>query len=392
LVVRVNYDKCTVLLRNQRLISLAAHDIGETTSQVYAGLLRLLEEKIPRCQRDLIPDGADDEGEPTVTTMELCRALNNSIDPAIGIGKVSSDKVDTSSLERPRRKQIGALESTVESQASSDEDDTEDENGMGNVAKTRSMGGVDQDSSDHGEGMLDNALAVKEPARHTRVTFEDISTKSDSQGDRQSKMVYIKKHLLLLMEHSCHFVRLCGGRGLGEWTVDFSGLVEYLKETEIDTVISQRFGIIGKRIAQILRHKGKLDEKQIQKFGLLKQKDVRTKLVEMQMVGFVDIQEVPKDNNRTPSRTMFLWFLDINRVMAIIQDSIYKAMSRCLQVLDVERVGVAAILERTDIKGREEELLDKNEFTEFRVIKEKEEKILAQVSRLDDLMAIFQDF
>jgi DNA-directed RNA polymerase III subunit RPC3 len=112
----------------------------------------------------------------------------------------------------------------------------------------------------------------------------------------------------------------------------------------------------------------------------------------MQMAGFVDIQEVPRDNNRTPSRTIFLWFFDVDRVRGSIQVSIYKAMSRCLQVLEVEKVGVAAILERTDIKGREEELLDKTEFNELRVIREKEEKILTQVARLDDLMAVFRDF
>jgi DNA-directed RNA polymerase III subunit RPC3 len=280
-VVRVNYEKCTVLLRNQRLVSLVAHDIGETTSQVYAELLRLLEEKIPRCQRDHIIDGGEEETDgPTITTIELSRALSCSINPAIGIGKVSSDKVNTSLLEKSRRKQkqnLNELESTVEGQASSDEE-TEDEDGIGNVAEPSNIKKVEQDSDSYGEDLLESSLVVKEPIRQAKVTFEDTLTKPATLEDRQSKMVQIKKHLLLLTEHSRRFVRLCGGHGMGEWTVDFQGLVEYLKEIELDTIISQNFGIVGKRIAQILRHKGKLDEKQIQKFGLLKQKDVRTSL------------------------------------------------------------------------------------------------------------------
>ena len=46
LVVRINYEKCTVALRNQVLVAFAYDRIGETTSLIYAAGLGLLEDKI----------------------------------------------------------------------------------------------------------------------------------------------------------------------------------------------------------------------------------------------------------------------------------------------------------------------------------------------------------
>jgi DNA-directed RNA polymerase III subunit RPC3 len=208
-------------------------------------------------------------------------------------------------------------------------------------------------------------------------------------------MTDIKNHLLLLADYSPHFVRKCGSRGLGEWTVDFDELVNYMQETELDDIIFEAFGQLGCRIARILRQKGKLEEKQIQKFGLLKLKDVRTKLVEMQMSGIVDIQEVPKDSTRAAGRTIFLWYFDPDRVKMIVLEHIYKTMSRCLQVLKAEKYNQREVLsqaERTDVRGQESEMLPSIQLERLNEIRDTEKKFFTQIGRLDALVAIFKDF
>src|SRR5436190_24001047 len=99
------------------------------------------------------------------------------------------------------------------------------------------------------------------------------------------RLVEIKKHLGVLAGHSRKFVQPEGGHGSGEWTVNFRKLIRSLKETELDKFIYQTFGRIGLRISQILRQKGKLDERGIQGLGLMKIKDVKSKLIEMQLAG-----------------------------------------------------------------------------------------------------------
>lgn len=393
LVVRVNYEKCTVALRNLRLAEFANHRIGETTSYVYAELLRLMEESIPRCRRDHSVDDAEDLPDgPTVTTMELAAAISKSINVGTGIGKAPGDKIDTKKLLKTNRsgkgRSDGDTEAQVEGEASTDEDESEEEdhemNGNGNIPE------VDEDFESRGEG----GVATKAPKR-AKVTFQDMPPKPPEPEDRGNRITQIKNHLMLLAADECHFLRRCGTRGQGEWTVDFERLVYFLQQSELDSILLENFGTAGHRLARTMRKMGKIDEKQLSPLALMKQKDIRTKLAEMQMAGMVDIQEVPKDATRTNARTIFLWYFDSARVSAIILQNVYKTMSRCLQRLEIERrraSGILSLTERSDVKDNQDEALTGEQLNMLREIRGKEEKLLGQIVRLDELVGTFHDY
>lgn len=389
LVLRINYEKCTVALRNQRLVQLANSRIGETTSNVYAEFLRLLEEKIPRCRLDIKIDDVEDLPEgPSITTMEVAAAISKSVNVAVGIGKASLDRIDTTSLEKShksKRRKAGELEDD----ASADEDESEEVNGNGNIS------GVDQDSDSNGEDPFAEAPDAKAPKR-TKVTFQDKLPKPASSEDRQVRFNQVKNHLLLLAADDCRFIRKCGSRGLGEWTVDFDTIIERMQEAEIDLMLLENFGPTGHRLARMMRKMGKLDEKQLPNLALMKQKDVRTKLAEMQMAGVVDTQEVPRDSARTTNRSIFLWYFDTDRVSSIFLDGIYKSMSRCLQRLDIERrraKDVLSLTERSDVRDmKEEEYLEPSQINDLQIFQAKEQSIVGQVGRLDELVGIFRDY
>ncbi|KAH8820500.1 DNA directed RNA polymerase-like protein III subunit Rpc82 [Xylogone sp. PMI_703] len=392
LILRVNYEKFAVALRNQRLAELVSDRIGEATSYVYAELLRLLEERIPRCKRN--PD-FDDMSEapdgPTITTMELAVAISNTIDIGSGIGKAAEDMIDKDRFEKTLngKRKRNYLEAEAESGASSDEDETEDDHADQNGHEN----GVGNDSDTQTDDPSAKAQTSKS-SRRGKVTFQDRPGGGTAQ-DRQNKVMQLRNHLMLLAGDSHRFIRKCGSRGEGEWTVDFEPLVDYLKETELDTILLECFGRTGHRLARILRKLGKLDEKHFPTLALMKQKDVRTKLVEMQMAGVVDVQEVPRDNNRTPARTIFLWYFDTDRVYSIMLERIYKTMSRLFQRIQVERCRsdqIQALAERTDVRGHEEGTLSDVQLKELRKLRAKEELLLAQVGRLDELVGIFQDY
>jgi DNA-directed RNA polymerase III subunit RPC3 len=351
-----------------------------------------MEEKIPRCRLDPNFDNVEDLNDgPTFTTMELAAALSKSVNAGTGIGK--SDRVDTKQLEKTMKTAKRKDEAEVDGDASSDEEESdEDDNGMngnGNIPE------VDQDSDSHSDDPFDLDIVTKAPKR-AKVTFQDKLPKPDSPEDRDNRMLQIKNHLLLLAADSCRFLRRCGSRGLGEWTVDFEGLVQHLQETELDAMLLENFGKAGHRLARMMRKMGKLEEKQLPNLALLKQKDIRTKLAEMQMAGVVDIQEVPRDAGRTTNRTIFLWYFDTERVSAILLDSIYKMMSRCIQRLDVEKRrkhDVLSCTERSDVRDEDPETyLDAGQLAEFREIESKEESLLSHIMKLDDLVGLFRDF
>ena len=369
-------------LRNQALVKIASGAIGETTGHVYAVLLRLLTDPIPRCRLDPIMDAENFAsgrlvGQLPVSTTEIFDHINPSLDVAAGIGKAPSDLIDLPTAEKirknPPQTHLPSIE--VEGEASDEEvEDLEEEDD-----------GYDNEAADFVRSAPRQQHGIN-GTKDTKVTFEDSDSAQDS---RQQQM---RQHLLLLCESRYGFVRHCG-RGL--WTVDFGLLLRRIQETELDNVIERKVGRPGVRLARVLRRHGKLDEKGLSKLVLMPKNAMQNALLCMQMHGFADVQEVPKDNSRTATRTLFFWYCDMERSLSQLLDNNYKAMLRCLQIRSSHRQkssDVLTVVERPDVKGNEKETLEKKYFTKYQRYRDTESKLLCQVTRLDDLVAILRDY
>ena len=156
-----------------------------------------------------------------------------------------------------------------------------------------------------------------------------------------------------------------------------------------------RYGDVALRVLRVLHAKGKLDEKRLQEISLLPFKDLRQTLASMQSGGFVDLQEVPKDAQRQPSKTIFLWYFDPDRVASSVLEDTYKAMSRTLQRIKFERSLRRDFLdktERSDVKGNEERWLSEGELEQLQRWRGMEAMLLGVVSRLDDMVAVLRDY
>ncbi|KAF6821469.1 RNA polymerase iii subunit rpc82 [Colletotrichum musicola] len=382
IVLRVNTEKCLVELRNQWLAQHAADTFGEITGQVYHTVLRLLTRQISRCQLDPRMDSEFTDGDGsdpiarqvTTTTLEILDNLDDSVDVSLGVGKATADQIDYRSAEKIR---------ATPGPLMYDSDDSFDEKpsrpsatpARGHLNVT---GRVDShDNDEEGQG-----------SREPRVTFEDTSSGA-------SRMDQLRQHLLLLAGSQEGFLRHCGSQGRGQWTVDFKPLIDGFKERHIDAIVEGSFGRHGLRLTRIMREKGKLDEKMLPSLALMKKQDIQGKMLAMQMAGFVDVQEVPKDASRTATRTMFFWFFDIERIEAQVVDEYYKAILRCLQNLDVHRYRerhILSFVERRDVKGKEEEVMTAEHYNKYSGYLDLQSKLLGHVFRLDDLVSAFRDY
>ncbi|ORY63960.1 RNA polymerase III subunit RPC82-domain-containing protein [Pseudomassariella vexata] len=380
--VRVNYDKCLVELRNHRLTRYVADEIGEVTAQVYEAALSALAKNVNICQASE-KSNEDTFVTRSVTTMEIFENLRPGLDVSSGIGKAPPTKINAKSAERIQANQPGH-DAEGEGEDMSEDDDDDD----------------DDDDIEMSNGVQSNGVHETETkitsghngSRETKVKFEENVPVAPTKADRLQQM---RQHLLLLAESNRRFIRHCGMRDQGEWTVDFDSLMRTLKYSEIDTLIEQTFGKPGLRLTRILRAKGKLDDKTLPALALMKKADVHVKMVEMELAGFLEVQEVPRDNNRTASRTLFLWFFEEEKLLTRVTDNTYKSMVRHLQRLEVERrrkKNVLAVVERKDVQGMEEEKLRGDVYNEYREFLDIESKLLGQVDRLDDLVSVFQNY
>jgi DNA-directed RNA polymerase III subunit RPC3 len=355
------------------------------TAQVYGAMLSALGKKLSNCQIDADDESDDMLDRPSVTTYEIFEHLKPSLDVFTGIGQYAPEKINVQSAEKIQL-HAPSDDADNENNGMALEDDDDDEEDR-DVRMQTPPNGINSN------GTHDDAEIKITPShngsRESKVKFADkIPTKAE-------RMQQMRQHLLLLTESGQQFVRHCGTRDQGEWTVDFELLIPKLKLMEIDALVEQSFGRQGLRLVKILRAKGKVDDKTLPILALMNKKDVLVKMVEMELAGYLEVQEVPRDNNRTAARTLFFWFFDQERTVARILDNTYKAMVRHLQRLEVERrraKGVLAFVERKDVQGKEEEYLTGYAYGEYRAFLDIEGKLLGQVSRLDDVVGVLRDY
>lgn len=226
--------------------------------------------------------------------------------------------------------------------------------------------------------------------------LEDSVNGTDREGSEAPSRTYeVDQHLSLLSQPPYNLTSKRLLSGLITWTVEFRHLARKLRHLELERMIEARYGDVALRVIRVLHAKGKLDEKRLQEISLLPFKDLRQVLASMQSGGFVDLQEVPRDAQRQPSRTIYLWYYDPDRIRSSILEDTYKAMSRCMQRLRFERNRLKEFLEKTersDVKGNEERYLSQAELTLLEQWKAKEALLLGEVARLDEMVAVMRDY
>jgi DNA-directed RNA polymerase III subunit RPC3 len=115
----------------------------------------------------------------------------------------------------------------------------------------------------------------------------------------------------------------------------------------------------------------------------------------MQTAGFVDVQEVPKDPTHKARSTIHLRFFDTEKAQSKLIDNLYKSMLRCIQRLEVHRHeerNILSFVDRKDIKGKEKEVMSSTHYNRYNRHLEVQGKLLGQLMRLDDLVAVLRDY
>lgn len=384
-----------VAARNESLVEIVEQRIGKTASEVYREVLRNIETELECC--NLHPEINDvsyndsTEEDPGISTAEAGVAMSELDSLECGIGLADPNMVNLNTIIHPkrRRRKQDAEETNEDCNTSTSEGDISgDEQHNGNIS------GVDE-NHDEIDGDADYWSEVKVGKNGERTHKPSITTLSVSTPQTTASLT--RQNLFLLAEHPYKFVTYIRRRHdkPERWTVNFQALARQMRLIELENTIVSRYGTEALRIVRILQDKGKLDEKAIAQFALMNQKTMRSILTTMHEAGHLELQEVPRDNQRAPSKTMFLWFFDPERCRQKVLEETYKTMARCLQRAKGEREAIQGVIDkasRTDVVGNEDEFLSIDEKTTLTSWREKEENLLGAVGRLDDLVAVLRDY
>lgn len=373
MIVRVNFEKVTVLIRNRRFAQMATSSLGPVTGAVYAALLRALEDHAVALRRDpkIYQDRNEDEDEenddddddtdplPAVTDIEVEKYLDQSIEPA-------------------------------------------DDDGPPPNLPNGSGGDHDHTDSNAVDGTANPVLAAIEQEHFSDSEIDEGPGMINLLKRRRKRLALIDTHLEILSEHDKAFCMRspASARTPAKTYVDFSLIGGSLVVDNIDAMVLARHGHIAHRTVRIIRQFEKLDEKPISQMSQQPFQSACALLTKLSYNGIVESQELPKDNRRVPNSALYLYWVDDDRIRRNQLMRAYQGMARSLQRLKSVREGrFRGVIEKaarigisTDEEIAESALLSSTDKEELKKWKEMEETLLVQVDRLDDMVGVYRDY
>ncbi|KAA8898668.1 hypothetical protein TRICI_006485 [Trichomonascus ciferrii] len=351
-IVAVNYEKYLVIARNRFLASVVERRIGKATAHVYRRLLQRYESRIERCSQVL-----ERVSESNVGVGEVYKGLDQSVDIKNAIVPPPS---------RNKRKSMAP-------------------NGSSKRQKTDgSYIAVDEEDDDDFD--LDAALDNDDNE------VDSLEVNGKGKGQEELTQADVRKHLELLADSPMKFLIKINS---SEWFVPFEEAMKHARRLTYDEIVTNKCGNIPARLLRIIRDKGRVDEKFLSKVALIQSNDLRGHLAKLQDFGAIDLQEIPRGNDRAPARTYYLWYHDPQRAYLHLLHDTYCTQERLYSRMLFEKKEQSILLsklEREDVKGNEDQFLNTQEKHDLRALRQKEEKLLAQIWRLDEIVKVFRDY
>lgn len=114
-------------------------------------------------------------------------------------------------------------------------------------------------------------------------------------------------------------------------------ILDFLRLREVEAVILQRFGSPACRIFRLLLLKNNLEQRQVADLAMIPVKDTRESLYKLLKAEYVQIQEVARTSDHAPSRTFYLWRVDIAQVIQHVGYELNRAVSnlRCRLINEI---------------------------------------------------------
>ncbi|KAG0221086.1 RNA polymerase III subunit C82 [Mortierella sp. GBA43] len=224
-------------------------------------------------------------------------------------------------------------------------------------------------------------------------TFEFGEAELGSSHVRPKPGECLEKYMEVLESDLMKILRRDAGRA-GQYIIHLRAASKILKRNLIQDIVSSRFGQPYVRIMNMLLEKGKLEEKQISRFSMMPIKDVREKLTTLCTFGILNLQEVPKTTDRTPSRTYYLWEVILDRAADTLVNRLYHTMANLRQRRFVEKAKRAVLLEkceRTDVQA-DDSLLNAAEKRELDTLNKMLELLEVQEMRIADMVITLKEF
>ncbi|GCC19835.1 hypothetical protein chiPu_0018562 [Chiloscyllium punctatum] len=150
-------------------------------------------------------------------------------------------------------------------------------------------------------------------------------------------------------EHSdqeMEFVGKSGDSGGGIIT-DLHRALASLARATVESVVQERFGSRSARIFRLLLRKRHLEQKQVEDFAMIPAKEAKEMMYRMLSENYISLQEIPKTPDHAPSRTFYLYTVNLLPTARMILQRCYKTVVNLINRREYETRENKRLLEKS---------------------------------------------
>eukprot|EP00245_Coleochaete_scutata_P013284 TRINITY_DN5365_c0_g1_i1.p1 TRINITY_DN5365_c0_g1~~TRINITY_DN5365_c0_g1_i1.p1 ORF type:complete len:248 (+),score=55.87 TRINITY_DN5365_c0_g1_i1:106-744(+) len=139
-----------------------------------------------------------------------------------------------------------------------------------------------------------------------------------------------------LIQMSSDSTRVVTKESIGSYVINMQNVIEEVRLREVEGMLVQKYGMPGCRIFRLLILKKRLEQKQIGEMAMIPIKDTRELLYNLFKDEYVQLQEISKTADKAPSRTFYLWYVNLAKVMEKVLNNMFHGASNLRQRLQHE--------------------------------------------------------
>ncbi|NXE41119.1 RPC3 polymerase, partial [Ptilorrhoa leucosticta] len=272
---------------------------------------------------------------------------------------------------------------------------------------------MDQTSSEVVRTMLRmSEVTTASGASHTQPLSSNEIFRSLPAGYNIGKQV-LDQYLALLADDPLEFVGKSGDSGGGTYTVSILWASRVppspFQHPSLMPLLLHRFGSRCARIFRLLLRKKHLEQKQVEDFAMIPAKEAKDMLYRMLSENLVSLQEIPKTPDHAPSRTFYLYTVNVMAAARMLLHRCYKSVANLMERRQHETrenkrlleksQRVEAILASMQATGAEaaqlhevEEMITGPERQQLETLKRNVNKIDASENRVDETIFVLESF
>lgn len=148
--------------------------------------------------------------------------------------------------------------------------------------------------------------------------------------DYKMDSVIVDKYLSVILQDSFKVLEKIGEFSGGAYCIDFEKALTNLCLSHIESYVREKYDSKSLRIFRVILDKSKLEQKQIEDFSMIPSKECKALVYNMLNDGLLSINELSKTSDHAPSRTYYLFNIDMFQITKKLLENSYKSMENLM--------------------------------------------------------------